>query len=558
MNQYQPKRWLAPLLIAAATILLYGPYLDNPLVFDDQYFFMAGHPEKFVAQGFSLTPRWLAYYSHGLTFTLLGTEIYLQRIGNMILHACTGIALYAFILCLLTTTVPTRTNGPKPETAAAFAALLFVLHPAAVYAAGYLIQRTIVMATMFCILSWTAFWKGINGSRTMLWLSTPLFMLAALSKEHVVMTPIISALLCLAACGNRNSTIDRPDSKLIAFVLLSQAAISMALVLITTRVIGHAYEPMVTGTVTPEFTQLSSQSMLFPLSVLTQFGLFFKYMALWIIPNGAWMSVDMREPFIVPPVSPGAWLCAIAFILYPIVLMLVWLKYRRTYSIAISLLTPWILFSTEIATVRIQEIFVIYRSYLWMPGIFFLVALGFSKLEKHICVGIGFIAVFAFGAFSMNKLNTFSHSFHLWDEAASLAEKSTLGKVNSKPMGLARIYHNRGLSLLREGFIPNAIEDFNRALSLSPTYTAVYSDRGSAHLTMKAFDQALADFSLAAELDRQNGKYRAGRAAALRGRGDLTQGENEDRIACELGWLHSCSLPSKQQKAAPESGFGKH
>lgn len=537
------KLWLSPCLIVVATVVLYAPYLDNPLVFDDQYFFMAGHPESFVEKGFSLTPRWLPYYSHGLTLTLLGTEIYLQRIGNMILHAGTGITLYAFILGLLNTLGASRAAGPSREAAATFAALLFVLHPAAVYAAGYLVQRSIVMATFFCLLSWVAFWKGLNGSRTGLWLSTPLFVLAALSKEHVVAAPIISLLLWI---GSRDIDAPLPQPKRweVTIALLAQAAVSLTLVLVTTRVIGHAYEPMVAGTVAPEFAGITDKRILFPLSVLTQAGLFFKYLMLWIIPNGAWMSVDMREQFVAMPVSPGTWLRAFAFLLYPITVTLVWFKYRRTFASAIALITPWLLFSTEIATVRIQEIFVLYRSYLWMPAIFFLVAVGLTKLERRVGMGLGIIGCCALGFFSVNKLNTFSHSFYLWNEAASLAERA--GTDNAMPEGLARIYHNRGLALSREGFIPKAIEDFDKALSLVPGYTAVYNDRGSAYLAMKAFDHAIVNFAMAAELDPSQGKYRAAIAIALRSKGDISGAEAEDMAACTLGWAPSCKFRLQQ------------
>ncbi|EGK71073.1 Putative Tetratricopeptide TPR_2 repeat protein [Methyloversatilis universalis FAM5] len=534
------KRWLFPALIVLAAAGLYAPYLDNPLVFDDEYFFMAGNPESYVAKGFSFAPRWLAYYSHGLTFTLIGTEIYPQRIGNMILHAGTGVALYAFILCLLSTVRTRRENGPSVELAAAIAALLFVLHPAAVYGAGYLIQRTILMATFFCLLSWVAFWKGINGSRTALWLATPLFMLAALSKEHVVMAPIIAALLWI---GVRGDGMQRPcpSQREIIAALLSQAVVSLMLVLSMAKVIGHAYEPMVAGTVSPESAASTDSPLIFPLSVLTQSGLFFKYLILWIVPNGSWMSIDMREPFAALPVPATTWLRSLAFFAYPVAIVMAWLKYRRRFAIGIALLTPWVMFSTEIATVRVQEIFVLYRSYLWMPALFALAALGLLKLERRMCIALGVIGCCALGLFSINKLNTFSHTFYIWDEAASLAEQQ--GADERTPAGLARIYHNRGLSLMREGFIPNAIEDFNKALSLAPEYTAVYSDRGAAHLGMKAFDQAIEDFESAARLDPNEGKYRAGKAAALRGKEDTSNARLEDAAACALGWVRSCTSP---------------
>ena len=53
-----------------------------------------------------------------------------------------------------------------------FAALIFALHPIAVYGTAYLTQRSIVMATLLCLLSLHAFLEGYR-------LRRPAWMLAS-------------------------------------------------------------------------------------------------------------------------------------------------------------------------------------------------------------------------------------------------------------------------------------------------------------------------------------------------------------------------------------------
>ena len=48
---------------------------------------------------------------------------------------------------------------------------------------------------------------------------------------------------------------------------------------------------------------------------------------------------------------------------------LIW-RGGRLGLLGFALLAPWLLFATELSAVRIQEQFVLYRSYLWMAPAF--------------------------------------------------------------------------------------------------------------------------------------------------------------------------------------------
>lgn len=530
----------APLLLLLFVSILYAGFLHNPLVFDDIYFFLSGNPETYVAQGFQFAPRWWAYYSFGLTFVHVGPELIWLRLGNLFLHALSGLALYALLYRLLVDLDSHQRSGLKPEWSAFLAALLFLLHPTAVYAAGYLIQRTILMATLFSLLTWLSFWWGLQGSRRWLWLSVVFYFLAVYSKEHAVMVPAVCfGLLVL----HRRSGFAEMSGKTELTTLFGMFALIALLVILQAKgAIGTAYEMFA-----PEMLQSEGVSvppeLAYPLSVLTQAGLFFKYLLLWVVPNVAWMSVDMREPFALSL----TWLRGIGlllFSLYPLVASWLLWKGGPRGLVGLALLAPWLLFATEISTVRLQEIFVLYRSYLWFPLLFLLVAMGFTRLPKRMAIGLGVILSVALFAFSFDRLTSFSHRFLLWDEAARVAEKNA-GKLGVT--GIERIYHNRGLALYHEGFLPNAIEDYTKAIAIKPDYNHAYNDRGATRLDMGEAEAALGDFDAAIRLDPLPLKPYAGRALALSKLGRHDEALEAHHKACSMGWSASCQQTKSWQ-----------
>jgi tetratricopeptide (TPR) repeat protein len=525
-------------LLASCAALLYGNFLSNPLVFDDMYFFLAGEPEKFVAAGPQFSLRWWVYYSLGLTFVHLGPELIWFRLGNLLLHIAAALALYAFIRRMLVDLGGCRPGKLSPTWAALLSALLFVLHPVAVFGAGYLIERTIVVATLFAILTWLSFWKGLQGSRGWLWVSVAFYLLAVFSKEHAIMAPAVCA--ALAVLHRRSGIPSFIRIKELAGVFGAYGLIALQVLLMAKGYIGSTYElnaPEMLAAM-PEVPK--DQAYL--LSVLTQAGLFFKYLLLWALPNGLWMSADMREPFVMSWATPLPWVMLAAFLAYPVAAArLLWRGGERG-MIGLALLAPWLLFATELSTVRLQEIFVLYRSYLWAPPLFLMLALAIGRLTKNGAIMLGALLSVAFFALSFDQLTNFSHPYLLWNDAARLAEPKA-GQPGVT--GLERIYHNRGLALHRAGFATKAVEDYDRALAIEPDNGFVHNDRGAARFDLKDFQGALEDFDQAIRLNPGYIRPYAGRARTLKFMGRHFEATEAFRIACHKGWAEACREYSK-------------
>ena len=187
---------LISLLLIAVVATLYGQFLSSPLVFDDLYYFMLDNEgnQRVSTFHFELFQiRSLPYATLAWTKAWFGLDLINFRIGNLLLHAGVVLALFFFLATLFTTVIgDNKKEALSPRTAAFFAALLFALHPVSTYAVAYLIQRGIVMATLFSLLGLLAYLQGsIRQKPVWLWLSVPCYFFAVYAKEQAIMLPAV-------------------------------------------------------------------------------------------------------------------------------------------------------------------------------------------------------------------------------------------------------------------------------------------------------------------------------------------------------------------------------
>src|SRR5262249_57732865 len=130
---------------------------------------------------------------------------------------------------------------------------------------------------------------------------------------------------------------------------------------------------------------------------------------------------------------------------------------------------------TEIAVARLQEPFVLYRSYLWMPLLFAaLPALlwRLPRLSRHALVGVACVAL---AGASIERLATFRSPLALWDDAVRK-------NADVQAPFVERSYLNRGQILYALGRREEALADFDRAISLNERFPDAWVARASVHL----------------------------------------------------------------------------
>ncbi|ADL56549.1 hypothetical protein [Gallionella capsiferriformans] len=533
----ESKKMTLWLVLAGALIAaLYGQFLHNPIVFDDLYFFMLDNEGHSAIEKFSSPALWdlraLPYATLAWNAALFGFDLLPFRIENLLLHWAVVAAMGLFVLSLYRAVLPsTNLSGEKTGVMSAVLIVvsLFAVHPLAVYAAGYLVQRTIVMATLFSVLALYAWLRGCaSQNRVWLWGSVVLYFLATHSKEHVIMLPAVVIAMTVLVHADWRARVLRNWPVFAAYV-----AIALLTVAQIRGVLGHSYE-INAG----EMLDSAQSEHAWLYSLLTQSWLFFKYGLLWLLPNPSWISVDMREPMAQGVFSVYG-LAFLGYLLYGFAAIRLLFKRDRAGLIGFALLFPWLMFATEFSTVRLQEIFVLYRSYIWALGGVIVLPLLLMQLNARLALMLSVLFAATLFMVSMERLSSFSHPVLLWDDAEKLV------KDRQSAIGVSRIYYNRGTAWLNEGMVDRAIPDMQRATALNPRMSAGFYNLGLAYSKAAQNELAIAAFSRAIELDRElaapmNFRFYYGRAIAFEASGQGTAAAADYQVSCRLNGKRGC------------------
>lgn len=486
--------WVCVLL---GTAVIYLPGLGNALVFDDNRLTDGTVFDDYGALA-PLKQRLLSYGSFVWAADLFGEGWWKQRLINLAVHLGTVWGLWVLVRGLMQqVNWPENDDGGQPSAASRDAAatvgvLLFALNPVAVYAVAYLIQRSILMATLFGV--WALVLTMIAARRRQpLWLIAAVFAYAGavLGKEHAVLLPLPAIALYL---------IIRPLSRiqLAAVGGLGLLCLSLAIGFLVQRyagILGTAFDANSAAFVA-ELGALKPgiEDKVYALSVANQGWLFFNYGLLWVLPNVEWMSIDLRPAF---PLAMTSFPHVLGLPLYAAVLLgAAWMMWRYTdwrRYVGFALFTPAALFGTEFATVWIQDPFVLYRSYLWAIGLPFLFALPFVGSRPQTVIAIGLVIAVGFAALAFERVGSLKTEFSTWDDAARKIDL----QAPPNALGRSRAFLNRGNQFVIEQRVNLAANDYATAARLGDRSGSAEYHLGSVLQAAGQFEQALAAFERA-------------------------------------------------------------
>lgn len=423
-----------------------------------------------------------------------------HRIVSLAFHLACALALYKLIYDLMQ--LVARSDAPEPmprEHAATWAfigAACFAIHPMAVYGAGYLVQRTIVFATLFSLLSIVLFVRGLVRGRHADALSAALmYSVAVLSKEHSILLPAAVVLTVFLARPERRFAVRH-----VTIYLSACIPAGVFMVLLTKWLIGRTYEPDY-GAVATQMEGVFGHAIAdlsWSMSVVSQAGLFFKYLGLWLWPDSGGMSIDVRVNFLEAWSTGWILLKLSAFIAFGALGFALLRRSGRVGLAGFGMLFAWILFLVEFSTARFQEPFVLYRSYLWAPGFLITVVALASSISLRAALA-GFVLAGPVLLYQAHdRLVTFSSSFRLWEDAvAKLPEKPV-------PWG-SRTLYMLGREYVYGGQPDKAVEVAKRCMVQYPDTVHCYYARGVVHFLLEQYELALPYLSRAIELRPDSG-----------------------------------------------------
>ena len=524
------RGWMLSLF--AAVCLVYLPFLGSPFVFDDVNFFLGDNADYYAHAQFHLDLRWVSLASMGWTYAIFSdVQPHFYRLGSVLLHAANAIALFYLLRQLIAAITPDNQNSQEAVWGAWFGALIFALHPVAVYAAGYMIQRSILMATLFALLMQLAYLRGLlTGRKRWLLLAVGAYFLACFSKEHSVLMPAVLGALSILLRGRNQAS-----RTALCVTWSTFAAIGIFVVLRAKGIFGSPYE-VGAAALFEQQGIVESTPMLHLLSVLTQAGLFFKYLLLWWLPNPAWMAVDMRESIVSSIWEWRGWLGFAAFLAYGLMAVRWLLRGGTKGLIGFALLYPWLQFWLEFSSIRIQEIFVLYRSYLWLPGMMLLIPLLLAKYPgKKTLFALG-LAALLLVSLSVNRLWVFADNYRLWDDAAKLL------RSGEEPLA-SRIFYNRAVAEASLGKWEAAVTDYEKAIARNLKDDPIMlHDLGAAYFNTKRYQDALVQFDKAIALNQEYAKayFDKGMTLKMLHQDDLAMQQMEK--SCELKYAMACVI----------------
>ena len=487
---------LYALALAAGIAVLYAFGINNQLLFDDA---RLADGTIFGQYGslLPLKPRLLSYGSFVWLQAILGDGWWKQRIFNITLHIATAFMLYAFVLQLLQRTEWDASGGDSSQlssslhAAARLGVALWAFNPVAVYAVAYLVQRSILMATLFVVMACWSFVRGLSGGqRRWYLLAMACYVLAVAAKEHAVTAILLVPPLFIF--------VQRPSLKRMLRVVLAAGLLLLAMA----AVLYNRYGAIV-GTVFDETSRAFAAQLeqlrpgighqLYPLSIINQASLFFQYGYLWLLPYVGWMSMDIRPAF---PLTLWSWQLFGALAWLATLVLGAWLLIRRSDArglIGLCLLMPCVLFTTEFATVWLQDPFVLYRSYLWSIPIPILIALplvGFPHKMLYACCAL-VLALFA--ALSFERISSLQSPSSAWADAAAKIDRAAAANA----VGRWRPLLNLAAEFQDQGNYDEALRLFSQAEALGEPLGSARFNMGVSLQQLKKYAQALDNFALA-------------------------------------------------------------
>jgi tetratricopeptide (TPR) repeat protein len=505
--------------------LIYLPFLKSPLVFDD----LDGVISSYIGVPFDFHWRWFAYTTLNVTWVFFGDDTSIFRAQNLLLHGLNVLLLLLLLRVWMELFITDVSKAKLSNWGAWLGALVFACHPLSVYGVGYLMQRSILMATMFTLVMQLAYLRGLlEHNKNYLALAVAAYFIAVFSKEHSIMAPAI----LLPLTWLMRDRIKLPYGVLLAtwagFVLV--ALLGMMNV---KDHIGTVYEPDA-ASLLGRSDVIHGATVLHLLSVLTQAGLFFKYFLLMLLPNPAWMSIDMRETFFLSYRDWTSWIGLTIFIIYGLVALRCLFKGGRIALFGLALLYPWLLFMTEFSSVRVQEIFVLYRSYLWLPGFILIFPLLVSALPERKIILAGVVAAIVLVPFAWNRLWVMADDYRLWNDAVLLLH-------GEDRLGAARTYYGRAHASATLKNWDAAITDYRKSILIDSSRPQVHMALATAYFGARRNSEALAIIDQVIEHFPKDAKAYYNKGIVLREMGDKDGALKNIQASCNLGAVIACA-----------------
>ena len=468
--------WLIPVL--AVTAICFFPMLSNGFTNWDDELYVTQNP---LLKG----PDWQAIFTqasasnyHPLTiltlafnYAISGTDPFTYHFVNWGFHILNTALVFLFIY---------KISGKKSYVAA-FAAIIFGVHPMHVESVAWVSERKDVLYALFFLLALLQYWSYLEtGKRVKAIFCFVFFILSLLSKPAAIILPFV--LLLLDYWHGRSFNWKVIVEKIPFFVL------SLIFGFITVRV--QSADAIVGLGIYPLWTRF-----------------FFACYTIMIYAARFFVPYPLSAFHPYPPVDSlglSVWLSPLFMIA---LLVLLWLK-RKDKLIVFSILFFILNLLLVVQFVSIG-LTIVSERYTYIPyiGLAFLIGMWLNNYlassSATLIKAIPFIVGIVFGFISFQRTKVWKDGDTLWTDVIKHFPNAATPRSNhanylKKMAGLPENKPRQNELLLR------ALEDCNVAIKLKPTHAKGYENRQNIYLLLHRDTLAMADANSLLGLEPQN------------------------------------------------------
>lgn len=473
----------------------------------------------------------LTWMTFGLDYLVWGMNPAGYHLTNLLLHTANAGLFYVIVQRLMSAALnDTLVHNGSLRLSAAFAALLFGVHPLRVESVAWATERRDVLCALFFLASLLAFLCHARSpqhpGRRWYWISLGLFVAAVLSKAMAVTLPAVLVILDfypLRRLGWRPRTwFEPPGARVLAekvpFLVVSAATSTMAVL-----------------------ANRGNLSSLAELSVLERIAISLYSLGFYLwkttVPIQLAALYELKTP-----IEVWSWPFVLSAAVFVAITSLAILGYRRWPDIGAAWLCSLILFTPVLGMVHNGFQFAADR-YTYLPTLPWLALAGAALdrvwrasrplgwLTGKLALPTAVVVILA--VLSFIQTETWKNSERLWTHALSIA-----------PSSIA--HYNLGVLLEKQGQWDRAIEQYREALSINPNNPEAHYNWGVLLSRQGKVDEAIAHYREALRIKPDHAEAHYNWALGV-----STQGKDAEAID-----HYAMALRFKPQFAAAHNNWG--
>lgn len=462
INSQGLEKWL-PVILAGTAALLFSSGLNNEMVDVDDHSATTNNPAVTRLEFFSgfnlgmFAPlTWLGY---AVCYQLGGENSFWYHLLGLLVHMYNVWLVFKLL----------RDLGSS-LTVAGFVTFFFGVHPLQVEPVAWIAGFSTPLFSLFSLLSLRAWLRHTRseGFGSGYWYALIFFVLAGLAKTAAAALPLslLAIDLWLQRPLSRRSILEK-----VPFFIL---ALAMGILTLISRQHTGLPDQPADFSVTDRFLMVCQTIVFYWKQILFPGGLSIWYP--FVRDNGAWPWTYYAAPLILATAVYAAW------------------RLRRTAPVIMAGLAFYlanIVLSLPFATFGTFELRSDRYNYLAIIGVLLII----SSIPELLRVRRPSLANTAWGVLCAAGIIFMVKSglrIRDWQNSLKLIESS----MEAAGDNFGKAYLWRGIMLAEQGKYPQAVQDFDKAISINSQLYEARKQRGNLMGPMKKFEQSVADLSV--------------------------------------------------------------